>query len=450
MNRDELSTTIWRIADTLRGMIYARDLAFSTTRLLFLKYALDNNIGVSTMEDMKICSRAQKIFAMLDVESGIDTVFKVLQYIDKAYQFDGLLAKSAQDYARELFGIDPTISKRSATTEGFKNLLAVLGQLDLEEHNEDHETGRMLVDCLSDMIMRDANGRSNTAEATSRKSLNMLAKALLAVEEKDIFLDYASGVGLSTLAITQDVLPSIYNVESNVSIAPLSAMLYIMYGYPDIHVINGDGIITALPSLHGNKIFVDGPINVKITAAADPRYKDISRAIIDRAIHSYLVKNGTAVITVASNTLFNDSKPAVELRKEMISLGVLKAVIALPPLWNGTSIGTNLLVIQKQSEPIKNVVFINVMDAVKISGRYTSKTNVELPDDLIAKIVAVVNEPQTIEGFSFVATEDDIAAKGFNFSPAGFVILPRKEDTISLAEIDSQLDSLYKELQNLQ
>ena len=449
MNREEIKKIVWDIANNLRDVIYTHNLAFSAARLLFLKYAVDNNIGVSNMDDMKICSRAQKMFAMRDTESGIDTIFSVLQYIDKAYGLENVLTNASQDYARELLGIDSAKSKRSATPEGFKRLLNILGQCDFEESKDSNEVGRFLVDCLIDMINSTAEGKGPTGMSITRSTLSDLVKVLLNVTSDDTFCDYASGAGLSTLAITRDVLPSVSSVEIDPNLAALSAMLYILYGYKDFQVINGDGISRVIPGLHGSKIFVDGPIGIKLEQSPGALYKDVSLEIINKGIHHYLDRNGRAIITVPSNVLFNASKPVQGLREELVELGVIKAVIALPPLWLGTAIGTNLLVIEKGNGPIHNPVFINAMDSVKVSGRYTTKTNVELPKDLIAKISATVERPETIDGFSYVATEPEIAKKEFNLTPANYVAMLHEEDSVTLEEIDAKLDELYAELKRL-
>ena len=128
MNSTEITGILWSLMNNSRGIIYSRNPAFSAMRLLFLKYAIDNNTGVASIEDMQQCARAQKMFAKRDVDSGIDTVFTVLKYIDRAYGLDDILSHSIDDYARELFGTDTAASKKGASSDEFRKLLDMLGQ----------------------------------------------------------------------------------------------------------------------------------------------------------------------------------------------------------------------------------------------------------------------------------------------------------------------------------
>ena len=448
MNNTEIKDIIWGIMNNVRGIIYSRNPAFSAIRLLFLKYVIDNNTGVTSIEDMQQCARAQKMFAMRDVDSGIDTVFTVLKYIDRAYDLDDILSHSIDDYARELFGMDTAASKKGATSDGFKKLLDMLGQYDFEEADGGHSVGRLLVNEFVDVFYQTSDRKSFTGMFTSKRSLNLLAKKLLKVMPSDTFCDFASGTGLSTLAITSDVDPKIVNVEVNSEIAALSAMLYILYGYSHINVICADSLRMRVPGVSGNKLFVDGPIGVKLEDNDTNRYRDSSLAVVDKAIHSYLESEGKAVITVPSGVLFNSSKPALGLREELIELGMIEAVIALPPLWNGTNIGTNLLVINK-SAPQNHVLFINALDILKSGTKSTGKGNGELTEDAIARIITIVDNHETVEGLSATIGSTDIRDNQYNLTPAAYVAAIVEEDSTTLEEIDTELKRLYERLQSL-
>ncbi len=448
MKNTEIKDIIWSLMNNIRGIIYTRNPALSAIRLLFLKYVIDNNTGVTSIEDMQQCARAQKMFAMRDVDSGIDTVFAVLKYIDGAYNLDDILSHSVGDYARELFGMDIAASKKGATSDEFKKLLDMLGQYDFEEDDDSHSIGRLLVDEFVDVFYQTADRKSFTGMFTSKRSLNLLAKGLLKVTHADTFCDYASGAGLSTLAITSDVDPKIVNVEVNSEIAALSAMLYILYGYSHINVICADSLRTRLPEVSGTKLFVDGPIAVKLEDTDTNHYRDSSLAVVDKAIHCYLESEGKAVITVPSGVLFNSSAPALKLREELIERGMVEAVIALPPLWNGTNIGTNLLVIDK-SIPRNSVLFINALDIIKSSVKNTTKGNGELSKDAIAKVIDTIDLYENEEGFSAIIDSVAIRDNKFNLTPAAYVTAIAEEDSTTLEEIDTELKNLYACLQKL-
>ena len=448
MNSNEIKTIIWSLMNNIRGIVYSRNPAFSAIRLLFLKYVIDNNIGVASIEDMQQCARAQKMFALRDVDSGADTVFTVLKYIDRTYGLDGILSHSIDEYARELFGIDTAASKKRATSDGFKKLMDMLGQFDFEETTNDHSIGRLLVDEFVEVFYQTSDRKSFTGMFTSKRSLNQLAKGLLAVTSSDTFCDYASGTGLSTLTITRGVDPQIVNVEVDSEIASLSAMLYILYGYSHINVICADSLSTKVAGVSGNKLFVDGPIAGKLEDTDTNRYKDTSLAVVDRAIHCYLESEGRAIITVPSGFLFGSSRPSRELKEELINLGMIDAIIALPPLWNGTNIGTNLLVLNK-GVPRNNVLFINALDILKNGQKNNARNNGELSEEVITKIINTVSQRNTEEGFSTVISSADVKDNQYNLTPAAYVTTIVEEDTITLDEIDAELKLLYQSLQTL-
>ena len=49
MNNIEIKDIIWSLMNSIRGIIYSRNPALSAIRLLFLKYVIDNNVGVTSI-----------------------------------------------------------------------------------------------------------------------------------------------------------------------------------------------------------------------------------------------------------------------------------------------------------------------------------------------------------------------------------------------------------------
>ena len=105
-NKEEVKSFIWKLVDSLRNAMFFRELEYSVVRLVFIKYAVDNYVGASTVEEMQACARAQKMFAMRDVENGIEFLVPILKYIDKAYGLKSILSNfdMLNAYSYELFG----------------------------------------------------------------------------------------------------------------------------------------------------------------------------------------------------------------------------------------------------------------------------------------------------------------------------------------------------------
>lgn len=442
-NSKDKSTILWDLMNTLKNALYSKDLSFSTIRLIFLKYALDNYVGAKTVEDMQNCARAQKMLAMKDVEGGIDALIPVFEYIDKAYGLYRIFSspENIEYYQKELFGGGYSNQKKNVTSEEFKKIIDVLGSMDLEEKEGNHALGKSLVDGLIEIVETTSKKSEFAGDCATTSSLGRIAKEILKIRQDDTFCDFASGVGLSTMEITKDMLPSVNIAEISCSNAALSAMLLIMYGYDNIKIHAGDSLTYVLPDVHGNKVFVDPPLNIRIVRPDGKTASDSTYAAISNTIQSYLDENGTAVIATPSNFLFQVKKQAYNLREELVESGMLKAVVALPPLWKGTSIGTNIIILSRMKSD--KVVLINAIDKIKELDAKYSIREMNLPDAIIEKIVNTIDNQTAEEGFSAVVTKQNLKEKEYNLIPANYLANPTEEETMTVYEIDSELDKLY-------
>ena len=444
-NKNELTIIIKELLGRLRFVIFSKDISFSVARLLFLKYAVDNSIRAYDIDSMQIYARAQKMFSMRDVETGIDAVVPVLQFIDHEYGLDRILSsqENIDFYASELFGIDIKRQRKNATLTGFRDVMSILGSVDLEEDGTDHECGKAIVDALIDTIVVNSYRSAFTSEYATKESISKLAKELLSVKPTDTFCDFTSGIGMSTLYITKDAMPQVSNAEINRTTAAISAMLYIMYGYEKIELICTDSLSDQIPEIAGNKIFVDPPISVRLEKNHINKFADSSAAALHRLVFNYLdqTEDSIGIMTTPTSLLFQSKPAVVELRSEIVDSGILKAVIALPPLWGGTSMGTNIIVISRKSTPY--TVFVNAATATN-----KRDNGIIIADDIIARIMTAINQEIAIEGFSDVVENSVIKSKGYNLVPANYVSERKKQDDITLAEIDEKLNDLYRQLMN--
>ena len=444
MNNESFRPLIWELMERLRSVVYSKNLPVSALRLLFLKYCIDNYVGANSTEEMQQCGRAQKMFAMRDASNGIESIIPVLQYIDKAYNLNDILAsqENIDEYARELFGIDALRQKRNIEEENFRSLLEYLGGIDLEE-SHGHEIGRNLVDSLLATIESTSNRNSFSAENVTAFPISTLAKELLQVKGSDTFLDFASGTGSSTLIITGDALPRIINIDLNRSNTAVSAMLYIMYGYKNIQVLCGDGIGRREFGVQASKIFVEPPFGVRLHEKSDNGYSDTTLASIDRIVHGYLGVEGEAIVVVPGSVLFQSKIQVAGLRNELVTLGMVRAVITIPPLSSVTNVNLHLLMLTKM--PTSDVVFVDATRDSK-SARQRNKAGGKLSEELIAKIVSSIEGKKNVDGFSCVVKTAEIQENDNNLVPASYLTVPDEEDNTTLEEINAQLDELYRKL----
>lgn len=446
MRIDDTAKTIQGMMDRLRGVVYSRNLAFSALRLVFLKYALDNYIGATSKEDMQQCVRAQKMFAMRDVVNGIDVVVPVLRYIDRAYGMDDILssAENIDEYAHELFGVDRLRQKKNASEDGFRALIEYIGSLDFEEDSEQN-VGKMLVDFLLSIIDSTSWKNSFSAENVTNHSVCLLAKELLNIQPNDCFVDFASGTGVSSVVICGDAAPEIRNAEINRVNAAASAMLYIMRGYKRFHISCVDSIADLAYETQGNKLFVDPPVAARVERNIYNEYSDSTLASLNRIMHEYLTRDGEAIMVAPSGVLFQSKPQAVSLRNELVELGMVKAIIALPPMWASTSINTNLIYISKKEMPTSDVLFIDATRLAK-SVRNRNTLGNTLSQEAIGQIADAAKTCKSIEGFSRLVNQDELRKNNYNLVPATYVEAPVEQDNTTIEEVNSQLAELYRQL----
>ena len=448
-NKEEVKSFIWKLVDSLRNAMFFRELEYSVVRLVFIKYAVDNYVGASTVEEMQACARAQKMFAMRDVENGIEFLVPILKYIDKAYGLKSILSNfdMLNAYSYELFGYESNAQRKHATAENFKGILRLLGTTDLEEKAEEKTLGPLLVEALIDVIVNNSYRNGYASEHTTKPQLNKLVSEILNVQPDDKYCDFASGVGLSTLSIVKDRYTNINIADINSLAVSTSAMLLIMAGYQNLNIKCEDTLSQFVEGLCGNKVFVDAPWGIKLEKSYFNDYTDGTLAVIHKTINAYLetTDDAIAVITLPSGPLFKSNKQAVELRSRLVNKGMLKAIISLPALKTGTTINVNLMVLTKKIND--KVIFINAADnSTQSAKKYDSYGDVSLPNHLIEKILDALFQNKTIEGFSRCVSSEELKEKEFNFIPTVYIAPVVEEDETSIEDINNQLSDLYKQL----
>ena len=427
---------LWRLFDALRNVMYVRNIPYAVTRLVFLKYILDNYIGATSLETMMAYADAQKMLALKDTDKGIDSIYPIMRSLDEAYGLKSVLAseENMAEYGIALFGGDYGSKKKNLTDENYKSVIDALSQVDLNV-NDPYGLGKSLADALINMITDYSSRDSFRAEVATNKKLNIIAQNILDVKDTDVFCDFASGIGISTIEIVGNTNAKTKLSEINESVAALSVMLMIMYGYSDFSVNCIDSLRVAEGSMHGNKIFVDPPIGLKVREKHDSVYTDSTLIAIDMTINRYLDKGGIAVIPIPARVLFGRDSQTLDVRRQLVDRGILRAVAALPPMWQGMGINTNLLVIDNNHSD--EIVFINA---------YKNKAK-DLSANDVSDIIKAIKERKATEGFSYVASNKEVIEQEYELLPARYVQETEEEgDAMTLDEIESELSRLYEKL----
>lgn len=135
---------------------------------------------------------------------------------------------------------------------------------------------------------------------------------------------------------------------------------------------------------------------------------------------------------------------AKEAKEGLAQRGAIKAVIALPPMWQNSNVGTNLLVISPDRD--ESVLFIDATN-VDLSPEKNGSSNASDRFEILRKRISeIIRNPRDEEGFSQKVSPKVIAEKGDNLVPAQYVRRIAKSEGMSLREIDEKLDVLYGKL----
>lgn len=439
---DTMNKAVLKVHNCVKDVIFARNAIASTARLIFLKYAVDNYLGASTKDDMFYYAQVQKMFAQRCTEGGPNAILPVLSNIDKLYGFDNIIARSMDYYVQDLFGYDSSWHRKTASDAGFKILMGTIAELDLEEKTDPNSIGKQLVQIILALMNKDAKNNMRVGDYISNDSVSMLVSKILNVQDGDIFCDFTAGAGLSTITIVGATSADVVNGEINAEQIRLAAMLYIMLGWKNLKLYEGDSLAYHNVNIKGNKIFIDPPLAGKLYEEKGSTARDTNIVTVQRTLE-YLMDKGTAVVTVPGKILFGTNKQCVELRHQLVDTGYLKAVIALPPCWYGVGINTNLLVLSKICND--EFVVINAADNNAFEFSQKDRRNCDLTEAGIGKIADIVCKKEVAEGISAVLTAKELS-DDYNLVPTQYVKIKAVEETMTIEEIDDSLAELYAKL----
>lgn len=167
-------------------------------------------------------------------------------------------------------------------------------------------------------------------------------------------------------------------------------------------------------------------------------------AFILHMIETMKPKTGRMAVVAPHGVLFRAGTEG-QIRKKLIEENLLDAVIGLPEkLFYGTGIPAAIIVLRK-SKKDRGVLFIDA------SREYVSgKNQNQLSEDNIKKIVAAYKARKTVEKYSIIATQEQIAENDFNLNIPRYVDTFEQEKQIDLAAVRTERAKLKAELAQLE
>lgn len=420
-------TSIKKLINIIRDQISSFNLFSNTIYLLFLKYLMEypERVGEKDLIDYKAIFDFKKLFDQ--ARSGK----RFLLSSDYELLFNGFDDKRAAEAAFFFHDLCSTYGQMFSKEDSQCIIFNCLSEFELPGTNDEM---RDLFEIVLDACGGDV---TRTGIHTTSRSLRKIVSKILDVQSNEIFMDCYCGY--STMLLSIDDYSQYLGFDIDYNSAIVSTMIELMLGKNRSYIECRDFFEV---DYKVSKIFADAPLSmmanphVMIGSPYFEKTKDVNIASLYKGIDS-LREGGVGVFTVPSKALYSNTKGYVDFRKFIATSG-LRAIVELPAMWPGTSIQTNLLVIEKGYTG--NVEFIS-------ANEFGTKTRngIVLSDEEIRSIIKAYRE--NLNTLAFCASIERAKVMDAEYLSAYWFVPTQKDDVQyrDVEEIDNELSALYEQ-----
>ena len=497
--RAQLHSTIWRIANDLRGsvdgwdfkqyvlgMLFYRYLSESQVRFVEKKYGLDQafeqipdeafdeDTRRMLVEERGFLLLPSQLFSVVHTKARQDqNLNETLANVFKAFE-ESARGTESEDNVKGLFddfvldsnklGVSPV-----ARHENLLKLMDAVADMNLEKGYEDSENDAFgdAYEYLMGMYAANA-GKSGGEYYTPQEVSELLAK--IAMDGRDAeqirtVYDPACGSGSLLLKVKRELGKNsdglrFVGQEINLTTYNLCRMNMILHGVPvdDFSIAHGDTLID--PKHRGGAggdfeepfgaIVSNPPYSTKWKGDDDPtlihddRYAPAavlapkSKADLAFTMHmlASLDEAGTAAIVEFPGVLYRGGAER-KIREYLLKQNVVDAVIQLPAnLFYGTSIATCILVLKKGRRKDHSVLFV---DASQLFDKGTNQ-NI-LGKSHREKILDVLAAREEREHFSALVPVEKLLEQEANLAVSSWVEPEDTRERVDIVELNSRIGS---------
>ena len=496
--RDELQSTIWKIANEVRGAVDGWDFKQFVLGALFYRFISENftnfieggdeSVNYANMPDDVItpeikddATRTKGYFiypAQLFVNIAKNANNNPNLNTDLAAIFDAI-ESSANGYPSEhdikgLFADFDTTSNRLGNTVEEKNrrLAAVIkGVESLDFGNfEDNEID-LFGDAYEFLISNYAAnaGKSGGEFFTPQNVSKLIARlAMSGLTSVNKIYDPACGSGSLLLQAKKQfdahlIEDGFFGQEINHTTYNLARMNMFLHNinYDKFDIALGN---TLLNPQYGDEkpfdaIVSNPPYSVNWVGSDDPtlinddRFAPAgvlapkSKADFAFVLHalSYLSARGRAAI-VCFPGIFYRGGAEQKIRKYLVDGNFVETVIALPPnLFYGTGISVNILVLSRHKADTKT----QFIDASGEDFFKKQTNNNVLTDEHIERIVDIFDRKEPVEYVAALVDNSKIAENGYNLSVSSYVEAKDTREVIDIARLNAEVKQTVERIDAL-
>lgn len=308
------------------------------------------------------------------------------------------------------------------------------------------------------------------AEFYTPEGISLLFAELLQPRDGDSICDPTCGSGSLLITLGEKIKKSfrsnnytLFGQEVNRSIWALAKMNMIMHNEINSRIEWGDVISNPQLLDTDNRLMQfdvvasNPPLNIIGWNHDDLVRNDYGRfnlgfppqskgdyAFILHMVSTLKSATGRMAILVSHGVLFRGGQEE-SIRKNLISEGLLDAVIGLPDrLLPGTAIPTAILIFRRDRKN-SDVVFIDASDLAKpIKGRNL------ITNEIIEKVSKCYFERSSVDDFSHVASYDEIQLNGFNLNISRYVKKHDEQVFVDVEILRQQREELLSTLHELE
>ena len=367
--------------------------------------------------------------------SDIDIIRNASRVLEETYHAkEGLFTDVLSTYR----------SEEESWKKAFLDIVAATAQIEIDEDGYAPYVQQILYYASKD-------GRDKAEKISSNAVADLLSIGA-DIKDGDTVLDGAIGYGYSAMKCIhgkKDI--KLYGVDLNTDALQVSSLYMILCGV-DCEMMQEDCTAMGMGGF-ANKVVMDIPFGMRPRAELagyqlhrankwmdSDTCKEMEALFIAAGI-DYMEDGGRLVVIVPQRFMFGQSKALSNFRKNLIKEGLLKAVVALPPVYNSTMINTAMLVIEAGN---KDVLFVDGSMLVTRERR----NDAFITDENKAQLHDILENRKVVEGISFTVPNAEVMEVG-DWSITRYSDAEEKIELRPISEINEDLDRCYKRLEEL-
>lgn len=498
VQRDVLKSTIWKIANEVRGAVDGWDFKQFVLGTLFYRFISENftNYIEGDDESIKYANMSDDVITPEIKDDATKTkgyfIYPSQLFVniaknantnpnlnaDLAFIFDAI-ESSANGYLSEhdikgLFADFDTTSNRLGNTveEKNKRLAAVIKGIEGLNFGKFEDNQIDLFGDAYEVLISNyaANAGKSGGEFFTPQNVSKLIAELALHNQKTVNKIYDPACGSGSLLLQAKkqfeehlIEEGFFGQEINRTTYNLARMNMFLHNinYDKFDIALGDTLIN--PQYGDEKPFdaivSNPPYSINWVGSDDPtlinddRFAPAgvlapkSKADFAFVLHalSYLSAKGRAAI-VCFPGIFYRGGAEQKIRKYLVDHNFVETVISLPPnLFFGTSIAVNILVLSKHKAYTKT----QFIDASGEDFFKKETNNNVLTDDHIAKIIDLFDKKEDVEYVAISVDNSNIAEKDYNLSVSSYVEAEDKREIIDIVKVNAEVAQTVKRIDAL-